>query len=178
MTRFCALAAPLSMLGYGISRYVDGLDGHHHNGPAWPVGHSMFFLAMVLFAVLMVGLRGMVTRLRPLATGAMVAAVFGAGCFLWVILGDLFSGFPDLVNPLQSVGPALFDVGAVVLLVQLAAARRVPVWTPVLMLVGFTTVGVDLDLLPLAAVVVLVGLTPLARQARVPVDEARSAVPR
>jgi hypothetical protein len=178
MTRFCALAAPLFLLSYGILRYVDGLDGHRGGGPAWYLGHSMFFVAMVLFAALMVGLRGLVTRLRPLATGAMVGALFGAGCFLWGILDDLFASFPDLVGPLKFLGPALFQVGAVVLLTQLSAARRAPFWTPILMLVGFGAIGVDLDLLPFGAVVIFVGLLPLARQRRSPVDEVRWTVPR
>src|SRR5581483_715518 len=109
MTRFCALAAPLFLLSYGILRYVDGLDGHRGGGPAWYVGHGMFFVAMVLFAALVVGLRGSITRLRPLATGAMVAALFGAGCFLWGILGDLVASFPGVVGPLKASGPALFQ---------------------------------------------------------------------
>jgi hypothetical protein len=100
----------------------------------------------------------MVTRLRPLATGAAVAAILGIGGFLWSILGDLFAGFPSLAGPLQTVTPAFFQIGALVLLIQLAVARRVPFWTPVLMLVGFSVIGIDLDLLPVGAVIVFIGV--------------------
>jgi hypothetical protein len=179
MTRLCAVAAPLLLLLYGFFRYLDGLDGHRGSGPYWTVGHIFFLVSMVLLAVLMVGLRGLVTRLRPLATGAAVAAILGICGFLWSVLGDLFDGFPSLAGPLRAVTPALFQIGALVLLVQLAVARRVPFWTPVLMLVGFSLIGIDLDLLPLGAVVVFIGLLPLARRSGgLPVDEGRSAVPR
>jgi hypothetical protein len=157
------------MVVYGLLRVVDGLDGDRHNGPAWDVGHVAFFAAIVLFAVLAVALRGLdrpaATASRVLVEAATVATLFGAGCFLWVITGDLSADFRSaapLPDALELIGPALFQIGLLILLVRLVLARRLPVWSPVLVLVGFAAIGVNLDLLPLGAVLVLVALLPLA----------------
>lgn len=159
MTRFPAYAAPALMLAYGVLRWIDGLDGTRHNGWAWDAGHVAFFIAIVLFAILADGLR----RNRPgvLATVATVATAAGALSFLWVITGDLYDPFPQLPSVLQIAGPAVFELGLLTLLVQHVAARRLPVWTPVLVLLGFVAIPINLDLLPLASILVGVGLVPL-----------------
>ena len=165
--RAISVAAPLFLLCYGILRWVDGLDGDRGGGPAWNVGHAAFFIGMVLFAVLAAGLRRAVApRRRVLATAASAAVVFGVGCFLWVITGDLFRAFHDrfpLPEPLAMAGPALFGLGMLVLLVLLVAARRLPVRSPVLFLAGYVSISFSLDLLPLAGLLILIGLAPLAR---------------
>jgi hypothetical protein len=170
LVRFCAFAAPALMLVYGLLRVVDGLDGDRHNGPAWDLGHLAFFVAIVLFAVLALALRAVdrpaVAWQRVLVDAATAAVLFGAGCFLWVITGDLSEGFQTaapLPDALQPVGPALFQAGLLILLVRLVLARRLPVWSPVAVLVGFAAIAVDLDLLPLGSALVLVALVPLAR---------------
>lgn len=184
LVRFCALAAPALMLVYGLLRVVDGLDGDRHNGPAWDVGHVAFFAAIVLFAVLAVALRGLDrpagTAPRVLVEAATVATLFGAGCFLWVITGDLSEGFRSaapLPEALELAGPALFQIGLLILLVRLVLARRLPVWSPVAMLVGFAAIGVNLDLLPLGAALVVLALLPLAlaRDNRVVTGQHRPA---
>src|SRR5690349_1972951 len=94
--RLTAFFAPLCMMAYGIARWIDGWDGDRGNGPAWDIGHTLFFIGMALFAVLAIQIRTMMpTRHRVVATAAAAAAVFGAGCFLWVIVGDLFRAFHD-----------------------------------------------------------------------------------
>jgi hypothetical protein len=169
LVRICAFAAPALMLAYGLLRVVDGLDGDRHNGPAWDVGHVAFFIAIVLFAVLAVALRNLdrptVTGQRVLVDTATVAVLFGAVCFNWVIAGDLSASFraaAPLPDALQVPGPALFQVGLLVLLVRLVLARRLPVWSPVVVLLGFAGIGVNLDLLPVGSALVLVALLPLA----------------
>jgi hypothetical protein len=118
---------------------------------------------MVLFAALAVGLaRRAVTGRRPAAVLAAVA-VLGVGCFVWVIIGDLWASFPDLPDPLRVAGPLLFVLGMVVLLSLQVAAGRMPVWSPVLFFAGYAAISVDLDLLPLAAVLILGSLVPLHR---------------
>jgi hypothetical protein len=65
-------------------------------------------------------------RVRIIATFATVAALFGAACFLWVILGDLFAAIHDaapLPDPLEMAGPLLFQLGILTLLIQLVTAR-------------------------------------------------------
>jgi hypothetical protein len=173
-TRFTALAAPLLILFYGIMRFVDGLDGDRGNGPAWDIGHSAFFLAFVLMAVLAVCLRQQVPAVarwqRAVRDGALVAALVGASGFLWVTLTDLVPAIDvSLPEPLEVGLPVLFQIGMLTLLGQLVAARRVPLWSPVVMLAGFLAIAVNLDALPFAAVVILAGLSPLATGALRPV---------
>jgi hypothetical protein len=170
LVRFCAFAAPALMLVYGLLRVVDGLDGDRHNGPAWDLGHLAFFIAIVLFAVLALALRAQDrpagTWQRVVVDAATVAVLAGAACFLWVITGDLSESFHSaapLPDALQLAGPALFEVGLLVLLVRLVLARRLPVWSPVAVFAGFAAIGINLDLLPLGSALVLVALLPLAR---------------
>ncbi len=167
--KFCAVAAPAFLLGYGILRWVDGLDGHRKGGPAWDVGHVAFLIAIVLFAVLAVCLHRNVRNHAPgrrwMADVALVATLFGAACFLWVIFGDLFPGFqraaplPALLDP---AGPALFQLGLLALLILLVIARLLPVWSPGPVLLGFATMAVVLDLLPIGSILIGVGLLSLA----------------
>jgi hypothetical protein len=93
------------------------------------------------------------------------------GCFLWVIVGDLYADFREaapLPDALEITGPLLFQIGALTLLVMLATARprRLPVWSPPLVLVGFVLFAVNLDLIPVGALLVLAGLAPLAGSSR------------
>ncbi|WP_406094000.1 hypothetical protein [Streptomyces sp. NBC_01013] len=171
-TRLFALLVPLCLLLYGVLRLIDGRDGSHGPGLAWNIGHTFFFVAFLLLGGLVVELRTLVpvgTARRAAAAGsAMIAGVFGAGCFLWVILGDLFPSFDDsapLPEPLELVGPLAFELGILALLVMLAVSRprRLPVWSPVLVFVTFLLIAVNLDLLPLAALTLMAGLVPLAR---------------
>jgi hypothetical protein len=174
LIRFCALAAPLLLLLYGLLRFVDGLDGDRHNGPAWDLGHLAFFCGIVGFAVLVVALRGYERPAprwqRAVLDAATVATVSGAGCFLWVILGDLFDGVHDsapLPEALEQVGPLLFQLGLLIVLIRLVRLRRLPVWSPVAVLLGFAAIAVSLDLLPVGALLVGAALLPLASPARI-----------
>jgi len=158
------------MFVYGVLRWVDGRDGQRKDDAAWDVGHIAFFIAIALFAVLAFQLRRLVHREWPTrgvtADLATVATVIGAGCFLWVIAGDLSTSFADaapLPDILQALGPMLFQVGLLVLLVLLLVGRRIPWWSPLLVVLGFAAVAVSLDLLTVSAILVGAGLTPLAR---------------
>ena len=84
-----------------------------------------------------------------------------------MILGDLFAGFHDaapLPDALEAIGPLSFQLGVLTLLVILATARprRLPFWSPLLVLLGFGMFAVSLDLIPIGALLVLAGLAPLA----------------
>jgi hypothetical protein len=173
--RFSALAGPILLLLYGLLRLVDGMDGAHGPGLAWSLGHTLFLIAFVLLGVVVAGLRQLVpattTRLRIVANSATVAGLVGVACFLWVILGDLFPDFDDALpvpDAVQIVGPMLFQLGTLALLVILATVRprRLPAWSPALVLVGFVVFAVNLDLIPVGALFVLAGLYPLAREDR------------
>ncbi|MDG4824261.1 hypothetical protein O7635_20615 [Asanoa sp. WMMD1127] len=180
--RFTALGAPLLVLFYGIMRFVDGLDGDRGNGLAWDVGHTAFFVAFVLYAVLAVHMHRLVPVAarwqRALRDVALGGALVGTAAFLWVTLTDLFPAIDvELPDVAQAVLPALFVLGMVTLLAQLAAARRLPVWSPVLVLVGFLAISVELDTLPFAAVVILCGLVPLTASRRPVRRPARATRP-
>ncbi|MFF2013884.1 hypothetical protein ACFVWY_33135 [Streptomyces sp. NPDC058195] len=184
-TRLLCVLIPLLLLLYGVLRLIDGMDGDHGPGVAWNLGHTFFLAAFLLLGAFVVVLRGLVpaatVRMRVVAGAAMAAGVFGAGCFVWVILGDLFSGLAEsapLPGSLEFAGPMAFQLGMLTLLIMMAAVRprRLPVWSPVLVFVFFVLIAVSLDLIPLAALVLMAGLAPLARvrapgAPRVPVSE-------
>jgi hypothetical protein len=157
--KLLTIGGPLFLLAYGLLRLVDGLDGSHGPGWAWNLGHACFLVAFLLLAAL-------AWRLRDVSVLAATAALAGSAAFVWVILGDLFDDLPGLPDPVMVAGPLLFQLGMLALLTVLAVRRVVPVWSPVLVLAGFLLFMVDLDLLPLGAVLLLGGLAaiPAARQ--------------
>ncbi|MEU2613005.1 hypothetical protein ABZ570_15705 [Micromonospora sp. NPDC007271] len=169
-----AVTASLLLLGYGVLRLIGGLDGPRDKS-AWPwmIGHTLFLFGIVAFAAVMVGLHGLLradsSRLWAVDDVAAVAGLVGAVGFGWVILGDLFPRFADAVGAPELVlagGPVLFNLGLLTLLFRAARVRLLPVWGPVLVLVGFVAIAVNLDLLPIGAALVLAGLFPLGRSDR------------
>ena len=168
--RIEAIGAPILILLYGLLRLIDVMNGNQSHGFNWNLGHAFFFIAFFLFGGLTVELRRLVPgKTKPAKVAGyltMTASLFGAACFLWGILGDLFSGLNN-VAPLPAllkvVGPLLFQVGLLGLLVMLAATRprRLPIWTPILVLAGFLLFAINLNLLPIGAIIILFGLSPL-----------------
>jgi hypothetical protein len=171
VVRVGAFGAPVLLFLYGLLRQIDGLDGDHGPGLAWDVGHTLFLVGFVLFGVLIVGLRRLVDaktqRTRIVADAATVSGLIGVGCFLWVILGDLFPDLDEaapLPEPLELVGPLAFQLGLLgsLILLVVRAPRRLRWWSPVLVLAGFVMFAADLDLLSFGALLLLGGLAPLA----------------
>jgi uncharacterized membrane protein YhhN len=157
--KLLTIGGPLFLLAYGLLRLVDGLDGSHGPGWAWNIGHACFLVAFLLFAAL-------AWRLRGVSALAATGALAGSAAFVWVILGDLFDELPGLPDPAMIAGPLLFQLGMLALLTVLAVRHDVPAWSPVMVLAGFVLFMVDLDLLPLGALLLLGGMAaiPLARQ--------------
>lgn len=189
MTRIAYVAAPALIVGYGLVRLIDGIDGSHGPGPAWTIGHLMFGFAMLLFPVVLVNLRQALQRQRPLGTAAVVVGVLGLLAFIRVIVIDLlvgfgsadraamnakyptYAGFPgglpeSVSNLFETVGPPLFGVGLLTLLTLLATLRprTVAWWSPVLAAVAFAIMSTNLDLLSLGAAALLIALLPLFRR--------------
>ncbi|WP_426503919.1 hypothetical protein ACPPVO_40720 [Dactylosporangium sp. McL0621] len=170
LVRTGAIAAPVLLFGYGALRLIDGLDGHHDKGAwMWNTGHVMFFAAMALLGAFAVGVRRLLPfrdfRNRLAANLAVIATLAGMVAFLWVIVGDLAPRFADaapLPLPLQIVGQTALVLGLVTLLVQLVRAGRAPAWSPIAALFAFLMIPVNLDLIPVAAALLFVGLLPLA----------------
>jgi hypothetical protein len=187
--RFSYLAAPALLLGYGVARLIDGLDGHYGPGWAWTIGHLFFGISLTLFGVMLVGLRRAVSRYRVLAAAALAAGLVGLLVFIRSVIVDLivgfqaasradmdriyprYDGFPGglptaLTRVLDNVGPALFIVGLLTLIILLAIVRprRLPWRSPALIAIGFACITVRLELLPLAGAVILIGLLPMRAQ--------------
>ena len=171
-TRLAALAAPLFLLAYGVFRYVDGRDGEHGPGVAWNIGHASFLAAFLCFAVVIVGMRRAVRspsiRRATATTTVTVLGLVGVAAFIRVILGDLFPDADDVLplpGLLHDVGPLLFLMGLIGLMIDVAIhePHRIPVWAPLAVVGGFVAIAANLDLLPVAAGLFLVGFLPLVR---------------
>lgn len=164
------LAAPALLLIYAVARFIDGRDRDHGPSAAWNVGHLAFLGAFLGFGLLTVALYRHLRRgTDPWLTAAGSASLVGVALFCWVILTDLIPSLDaraSLPDPVMAVGPAVFIAGFVGLL--LIAARRsnaVPVVTPGLSLLVFVLIAAELDLLAVAAGLLLMALWPVRRLA-------------
>jgi hypothetical protein len=189
MTRLSYIAAPALLIAYGVARLIDGLDGSYGPGSAWTIGHVFFGISLTLFGVVLFGLRREAPSYRAIATTAVAAALVGLLVFIRSVVVDLVVGFQgidradmDRIYPrydgfpvglpaaftrvLDNVGPALFIVGLLTLVIQLAAIspRRLPWRSPVLIAIGFACITANLDLLPVAGAGMALGLLPMRAQ--------------
>ncbi|MFD4394961.1 hypothetical protein [Kitasatospora sp. NPDC058478] len=189
-TAYVVVGAPALMALYGGIRLI---PGSREPGLGWTVGHTAMFAGLLLFAPVLLALRGLLaprgTTAGRLAAGAALGTAFAGlaaslvqiGIDLYVGLAaadkagqsrmfDRVQGVPGVLPAVYQIGPLLFYVGLLVLLVAAAvgAARTLPWWSPVLMLVGTAASGADLALIPVAAVCYLAALAPLARRAAGP----------
>ncbi|RSM56694.1 hypothetical protein DMB66_33120 [Actinoplanes sp. ATCC 53533] len=180
-TRLAVIAAPTLTVAYGLIRLLDGLDGAHGPGLLWTVGHLAFFAALILFVRVLLTARRMAGG-GAVATAAAVAGVAGVCCGLVQIgidivvgvvaadraaMGRMFSDVqevPGVAFVVYGPGPALFYLGLIALVGHLAAVRTVPVWAPVLLVLGVGVTLAGLDLLPLGGLLMLAALAPLARR--------------
>ncbi|WP_051570823.1 hypothetical protein [Cryptosporangium arvum] len=170
--RLSYLAPPFLLAAYGVVRLFDGLDGSHGPGPAWTIGHVLFLVALLGFGGVAVDLG---RRLRTVpAFVAAGATLLGLAAFVHTVVVDLVvaSGaadraemnlrYRDHATPLDPVAP-LYPIGFTVLVLLLAIAARRAYWSPVLVLLGYLAIVVNLDLLPLAGLVILGASIPAAR---------------
>ena len=171
--RSTAFSAPFFLLVYGVVRWIDGLNGKHHDGPAWTVGHIGFLASMALFAVLAFEIRAMVRWRRTATAGAVVASAGVLG-FLWVTATDLGANLP-VPGWLSTGGPAVFALGMLVLQGLAVAAGRLPWWSPLLFVTGYSAISVDLGLLPLGALLLMGSFFPLTKGASEDHPGARAA---
>ncbi|MFI6602197.1 hypothetical protein ACIBHX_38610 [Nonomuraea sp. NPDC050536] len=179
--RAAFVVAPLLVLAYGLIRIVDGLDGSRGPGIAWTTGHLAFLGALALFIPIFLEMRRMLGRTR-LATLSVIVGVVGIACAGAQFAIDIVVGFTassheamgplfDQVKAVPGVslavyvaGPFLFYAGQLALVVQLAVARRVKAWTPVLVLVDLVIPVLEKDLIPVGALCLLVSFVPLIRR--------------
>jgi hypothetical protein len=177
MLRVSSLLGPLLMLGYGVVRLIDGLDGDHGPGAAWTLGHLLFLAGLLTFGVITVDLY----RLAPgwIATLLLVGTAIGLVAFVWTTLVDLRVGLTASTHaematyfhrwnppaPVQAIAP-LFQIGLFGSLVRLAAKRWVPWWSPVCVVLASLAIVINLNLLPLGALLFLAALSPFLRPTR------------
>ncbi|NUT47451.1 MAG: hypothetical protein HOV94_09120 [Saccharothrix sp.] len=175
------IAAPLLVLAYGVFRIVDGFDGERGPGPAWTIGHLAFVGALVLFIGIFRHMRGLI---GPKARITAVVATLGAVALIGQFSVDLVAGFmasdhatmagisreirtlPGVSALFYDLGPYLFYLGQLVLVVQLAMGRHVRLWTPLLVLADLAMPFIDKDLIPVGATLLLISFTPLALASR------------
>ena len=188
------VAAPLLFIAYGIIRWIDGADGEHGPGLAWTIGHLLFLAAFALYAVALFALRGLLVRTRGVSLVALVAGLVGVVAFLRVIVIDLIVGFRaadhadmsrigddydrwpgdlGIYDTLYTVGPLLFLAGLLTLAILLTREHRLPIWSPVLLLLAFITITINLDLMPLGGLFLLVALYGAAGRAGQPAVRPR-----
>jgi hypothetical protein len=94
---------------------------------------------------------------------AVVASAFGAGAVGAVTVGRLLDYFGDLPTALTAGGPTLLAIGLGLLLYRLVLAGRVPTSAVAVAALGAAIVAMPWGLLPLGALVLLVGLAPVAQ---------------
>ncbi|MET3987523.1 hypothetical protein [Streptomyces sp. PvR034] len=192
LTRAAFYAGPLCMLVYGAVRLS---APEHRPDLSWAVGHLAMTLGVVLFGAVFLGLRRLVAPVgaagRRSAGAATALGLIGvlavtAQGVIDIVVGlraadrpamkELFEQVqsqPGVMPAVYTVGPMLFYVGLVWLVVQLAAARRIAVWRPVAVVLGVAAMAVSLDLIPLGAALFCAALSPLARELTAPATAPR-----
>lgn len=190
LTAYAVVGAPALMALYGGIRLV---PGSREPGLGWTTGHALMFAGLLLFAPVFLGLRRLIaprgTLAGRLAAGTvlgvaltgLVASVVQIGIDLYVGLAsatkdeqsrmfERIQAVPGVLETVYKVGPLLFYVGLLALLVaaSVGAARTLRWWSPVLMVAGTLASMVDLAFIPLAAACYLIALAPLARLGAAP----------
>ncbi|MEJ3744436.1 hypothetical protein WEI85_14210 [Actinomycetes bacterium KLBMP 9797] len=174
-------AAPLLISLYGVLRLIGKADDQYGPGLDWQAAHLAGLAGMVLFVPVTLLLGRLLPRTpwRAVAVGLTLVGLvctmvqFGADIVEGLMAADRaemsdlsqqFRDVPGVDLAFYAVGPQLFFVGLLVLAVLLAVARRLPWWSPVLMLVGIALPLVTLDFIPLTGLLLAGALWPAATQ--------------
>jgi hypothetical protein len=163
-SRLLALIGPLLLFVHGILGWVDGLDGTRGTGWVWGLG-GLALVAAVGSLTLLTAELGEQTGRGPLAAVAVVIGAFGAGVVAAVTLGRLLGVLgDDLPTTLTAGGPVLVAAGLALLGFRLVLAGRMPIGSALLAILGAAMVAVPWDLLPLGALILLIGFGPLTQR--------------
>ncbi|GAA1412365.1 hypothetical protein [Catellatospora coxensis] len=177
------LTAPLLLAAYGVVRIVGKSDGVYGPGLDWQAAHLLALAGVVLFVPAVLGLGALLPR-GAWRSGTVAVSLFGLaasmvqfGADIWFALraddkagmqalsGD-FGDIPGVDLVVYQVGPQLFFVGLLVLTILAARVRRLPRWSPVVLLIGILLPPVTLDLLPLSGLLIMAALWPATRGGR------------
>ncbi|MCO6005539.1 hypothetical protein NE236_11160 [Actinoallomurus purpureus] len=171
-TRISFVAAPALIGAYGVARLIDRTSRF-----GWTFGHLLMLAGLVLFALVIVGLR----RAAPGRTATAFAGIglIGLAASIAQIGIDIVVGLlardaadkehmfdqiqqvPGVMPVVYTIVPILFYVGLLGLTVVAAVVnpRVVPWWTPVLILAGTVAAAASLDYIPAAGVLYVLALT-------------------
>jgi hypothetical protein len=173
---------PLCLAAYGVLRLLGQRDGHYGPGWDWQLAHLMGLAGVLFFAAAVLMLGRLLPR-TPWRTGVVTVTLTGAAASAVQFGADIVEGFiaadraelkslqhsftaiPGVEAAFYTVGPPLFFLGLLVLTILLAAAGRLPWWSPIVLLAGIVLPMVTLDLLPIAGLCMLVALFPARRPA-------------
>ncbi|WP_143196371.1 hypothetical protein [Streptomyces sp. CB03578] len=185
MRRSTLAAGPICMTVYGLIRLT---DEKHGPGLAWSSGHLALLAGVLCFVPVFRGLSRMAAEgrgrgARRLADAGVTAGLIGVVAISVQAGIDLVVGFlsedraamqvlfervqsrPMMEPVFYSVGPMLFYVGLLLLMVQLAVLRRAGAWWTVVIVAGIAVSMVSLDLLPLGGLLFLAALVTLGSPA-------------
>lgn len=172
------VAGPVLLGAYGVIRLLDGLDGVRGPGLAWTAGHLCFIAGVVMLGTGLVRMRRLAGRTMPAGLG-LGLGLFGCGALVVQFAADVVAGWisadhdamehavgrfqdlPGVVPVFYSVGPLLFFVGQLVLVMLLARRRLLRPWAPLLVLADSVLPFLDKDLIPVGAVLLLLSYAPL-----------------
>lgn len=179
MNRRITLAtAPLFISLYGVLRLIGRAEDQYGPGLDWQAAHLAGPAGMALFVPVTLLLGRLFPR-TPWRTVAVGLTLVGLVCTMVQFSADIVEGLMaadraemrDLSQQLRdlpgidlgfyAVGPQLSFVGLLAL-VLLAVTRRLPWWSPVMMLVGVVLPLVTLDLIPVTGVLLTAALWPAA----------------
>jgi hypothetical protein len=186
------IAAPLFLALYGIVRLVGKADGAYGPGWDWQLAHVAAVVGMLLFVPVVVQLGSL---LRPswwrgtlvgVSLAGLVAAIvqFGADIVIGLqaadkaemgSLSDRFSAVPGVEVAVYAVGPQLFFVGLTLLAIAAAAARKLPWWSALLVVIGVALPPVSLNLLPVAGLCLAAAFFPLRAGAQLAAGAVRQS---
>jgi hypothetical protein len=179
-TTFFVVGGPRALAGYGAARWWGRSDGVYGPGFDWQLAHGLALLGIVLFVPAVIALGRLLPR-GPVRTGLLVITLLGAAATAVQFGADIVEGLmatshagmsalsrdfravPGVVPVVYTVGPQLFFVGLVAIGIALAVRRRVPWWSPAVLLTSALLPLLTLDLLPLAALGMLAALAPALR---------------
>lgn len=149
-----ALFAPLFLFAYGILGWVDSIDGRQA-GPLFVLAQLVLLASVVSFAQLAAGLAARLDE----RVGLTAALTGTAG--LVAVVGVHLAGAPPLPSPVAVLAAALTAAGLFWQLARLAVHRAYP-WAALgVVALGGLAMAAPLDLLPLGALLVLIGHGPL-----------------
>ena len=170
-SRALALFGPLLLFLHGILGWLDsldsldGLDGGGRGTGAFTIASGLVLIAAVAALTLLTAELGEQTGRGWLATCATIVGAFGAGAIGAVTVGRLVGVFdPNLPGPLTAGGPVLVAAGLATILYRLVLVGLMPIGSALVATAGAAIVAVPWQLLPLGALVLLIGFAPLVQR--------------